>query len=351
MKPYISVICPCYNGESFIEGAIMSVIGQPFDSLELIIIDDGSYDYTPNICKKYQSQKVHYYRTKNLGAGHARNFGLSKAEGTWIFYLDSDDLYLKDAFNTEFINKLKKYEHKNLDIIYTSYVSTNAGMNRFIKCFEDFELEKDSFIPINTFWAAIYRRTYLINNKIKFYEYQRQDVESAFRFMAYFGTDKRIIDNDIRFYLQHENLSSNTHTWNFNTVSEVKSRIFYDLFLKHIHDKSAVCLMKETMIALEQYYISCRVNRLVDLKTKESVNKIAAKCLIKYVYPSIRALGLKKYLRLFVYYILINTVWDNHNQNADTIDSNDSTKRVQIDYMSTEQVLDKLVLISRFLAD
>ncbi len=97
--PELSIIVPAYNAEPFIATAIQSFLNQGVDWAEMIIVDDGSRDNTVSQCTPYISDKVRYFRTENLGAGHARNYGIDRARGNWIGFLDSDDLLTEGVLN------------------------------------------------------------------------------------------------------------------------------------------------------------------------------------------------------------------------------------------------------------
>ena len=202
MNPYISIICPCYNGAAFIACAIQSVIRQPADCLEMIIVDDGSTDDTGTICNQYASEFVRYFRTENLGTGHARNYGLEQAKGIWIMYLDADDLYFDHAINESFLSRLREYEKQDVDIIYTPCTYVDFQLHQWIRR-DDVE-ETIHVIPRDTFWNGIYRHSFLKENGIRFYEYKEQDIESAFRYLAYNSAKKTVSDNDMMFYLMRE---------------------------------------------------------------------------------------------------------------------------------------------------
>lgn len=91
--PQISIIIPVFNGEEYISYSIESIMRQTKKDWELIIVNDGSLDNTENICKKYMKQdpRIRYFEQDNKGVASARNFGLSKAKGRWITFLDADD--------------------------------------------------------------------------------------------------------------------------------------------------------------------------------------------------------------------------------------------------------------------
>lgn len=92
MKPLVSVLMPAYNAEAWIGDSIRSVLAQTWNSLELIIVDDGSIDATLTIAQSFQSPTVKVLSQPNRGAAAARNVALEHAQGDLIQYLDADDL-------------------------------------------------------------------------------------------------------------------------------------------------------------------------------------------------------------------------------------------------------------------
>lgn len=91
--PTVSVIIPVYNVEYYLHKCVDSVLCQSFTDLELILIDDGSVDNSPQICDDYASKdsRVRVFHKKNGGVSSARNHGLDEAKGEWIIFVDADD--------------------------------------------------------------------------------------------------------------------------------------------------------------------------------------------------------------------------------------------------------------------
>lgn len=105
-NPLISVIIPVYNREKFIKESMISVINQTYKNFELIIYNDGSTDKTDEsikkVCKLYPSYKIKYINSpNNKGPSFARNRGVEIANGEYIAFLDSDDLWLKNKLSTQ----------------------------------------------------------------------------------------------------------------------------------------------------------------------------------------------------------------------------------------------------------
>lgn len=91
MTPYFSVLIPAYNAEDMIAATLMSLEQQQFKDFETIVIDDGSVDATVDMVAKFAS--VQLLTQANAGQAAARNAGLSVAQGRYIVFLDSDDLF------------------------------------------------------------------------------------------------------------------------------------------------------------------------------------------------------------------------------------------------------------------
>lgn len=104
--PLLSVVIPSYNRADYIALTIESVLEQTYKNIEVIVIDDGSTDETAKVVKPF-GPKVRYIRQENAERGASRNHGLRLADGKYIAFLDSDDLWLPDkaAAGIEFLDK------------------------------------------------------------------------------------------------------------------------------------------------------------------------------------------------------------------------------------------------------
>ena len=92
MLPLISVIIPTFNRWPLVGEAVESVLGQSVSNFELIVVDDGSTDGTAKELARFGS-RLHFFATPRGGVAAARNFGVSRARGRYLAFLDSDDLW------------------------------------------------------------------------------------------------------------------------------------------------------------------------------------------------------------------------------------------------------------------
>ena len=100
IKSRVSVIIPVFNGASFLEEALACLDQQEYPVSEIVLIDDGSTDDTAAIANRYQGQ-IQYHYQAHAGVAAARNQGLVLASGSWIGFLDVDDLWSPEKLKTQ----------------------------------------------------------------------------------------------------------------------------------------------------------------------------------------------------------------------------------------------------------
>lgn len=101
-KIKFSIITPTYNRGKFLHTCVNSVLNQEYSNWELIIVDDGSTDNTEEIIKSFNDNRIKYYHKENEERSVARNFGIKKANGDYLLFLDSDDFLPLDALTKLF---------------------------------------------------------------------------------------------------------------------------------------------------------------------------------------------------------------------------------------------------------
>lgn len=116
----VSLIITTYNYAQYVERAIRSALEQslPQNQLEILVINDCSTDRTPDILANYEDEVRVYNLEKNLGLSGARNFGIKKARGQFVVFLDADDYIHRDLLKTQ---KLFMDENNALDAVSTDY--------------------------------------------------------------------------------------------------------------------------------------------------------------------------------------------------------------------------------------
>jgi glycosyltransferase involved in cell wall biosynthesis len=116
--PKVSVVIPTYNRADLLRVAIQSALGQTFPDLEILVVDDGSTDSTPQVVRQVRDPRLIYIRQPHSGLpAVARNTGLRQARGEYIAFLDSDDLWLPEklALQVEYMD-----EHPEVGLVYAN---------------------------------------------------------------------------------------------------------------------------------------------------------------------------------------------------------------------------------------
>ncbi len=175
----LSVIVPVYNAEKYLSKALDSLAAQTVaDSMQIILIDDGSADASPSICDEFASNRpdtVVIHR-KNGGVSAARNAGIKEAAGEYIGFLDADDTVAPEYFE----KLLKAAEKNNCDMAMSGFTLVYEGDHRPVSPFEDGEIFEGRSIAdkiarkmlsdgsLNSVWSKIFRRSCITEHNIQF---------------------------------------------------------------------------------------------------------------------------------------------------------------------------------------
>ena len=223
MNPKISVIVPMYNAERFLRFCVTSILEQTFKNFELILIDDCSTDRTLEIAKNFGDKRIKILQTeKNLGyPGAVRNIGIDAAIGEYIYFMDHDDVILPNAF--EILAEVADKSRADVITTMSWYISSDFSDE------DDMTLHKIDLRPPKPVskdlktrlwreiveqgvhfapWLYVYRRKFLVDNKIKFPVEVAEDV--FFTIDVIFATSK-IFKITFPYYVWRKSKSSASH--------------------------------------------------------------------------------------------------------------------------------------------
>lgn len=285
MEPLISVIIPVYNVEKYLNKCITSVVEQTYKNLEIIIVDDGSTDQSPEICDEWKKRdsRIQVVHSSNGGAGKARNTALDMATGDYVTFVDSDDYIAPQMYQV-----LLEQFYDGIGIVECNYSMVYDDSEEF--------KEERKIYKIHTYSAVeamhenindhIFRQ--LIWNKM-----YRKDVIKG----IYFPTGKKIDDE----------------FWTYQAIGNASKLIYMDqkLYAYRQQEQSVMHLLdaKKRLEALkakeERHIYICEF--MPQLKT-ESLNNLWFTCIyqgqrvlkdknkknLKSVYPQIKRF-IKKY--------------------------------------------------------
>ena len=177
MKPVLSFIVPIYNVEKFLAKCLNSVIDNNWQQMnyEIIIVDDASPDQSLNIANEFvnQYQNITIISQENKGLGGARNTGITKAKGDYLFFLDSDD-FLKP---NEIQELIKIATNNNLDLLEFGADRVDQHyrfIDQVFKKENSLILDGLSYIAKynfdNSACNKLYKRSFIVENEIVFFE-------------------------------------------------------------------------------------------------------------------------------------------------------------------------------------
>jgi len=129
-KPKLSIVIPTYNRADLIGETLRSVQDQDFTNFEVIIVDDGSTDGTKTVCEKFVSKdpRISYLAgdTKNRGPGYCRNKAVQVAQGEFLIFLDSDDLFLPGALANR-VNAIESNDELDFVVFLGEFFEVHLG--------------------------------------------------------------------------------------------------------------------------------------------------------------------------------------------------------------------------------
>ena len=174
--PKISVIVPVYNTQKYISKCLDSILFQKMQDFEIIVVNDGSTDSSNEIINEYIKQypeKIKYFEKENGGLSDARNYGIKKASGKYLFFLDSDDYIEKELFGI-----IEKYIDQNIDLIKFKCIKVNENNDiiekvdspnfEIIKGEEAFNVLYDKDVFLEPACLYMYNKNYFCNNNFEF---------------------------------------------------------------------------------------------------------------------------------------------------------------------------------------
>ncbi|MBQ9181616.1 MAG: glycosyltransferase [Bacilli bacterium] len=159
----VSVIVPIYNVEKYLDKCVESLLDQTIDNYEVLLIDDGSTDNSPKMCDEYAKKykdKIKVFHKKNGGLSDARNYGIDKASGEYLMFVDSDDWV-----SSNFVELPYKKAKEGYDIVSFDAISINDGATTGWEtaCYRGKNMSKKEFMLNSTdpayAWARIYHYT------------------------------------------------------------------------------------------------------------------------------------------------------------------------------------------------
>lgn len=183
----ISIVVPVYNAESTIKECVDNILRQEFKDFELILVDDGSKDSSPQICDEYAviDHRVKVLHKTNGGVSSARNHGLDYAQGEWVTFIDADDYitqgYLDgvvDHNEDVLIKRYRKFDH--LGIVSEREAEELLRLSDFTDFLSQYLTDSLLRCP----WAKFYKRSLISDLRFPIDMKIGEDAWFVFKYVA-----------------------------------------------------------------------------------------------------------------------------------------------------------------------
>ena len=315
-EPLVSIIIPVYNVESYLRECVDSVIRQTYVNLEIILVDDGSTDSSGSVCDEYahRDQRARVIHKQNGGISSARNAGFDASHGEYVFFLDSDDYIAADTIEClvesmeigsyDFIsfegvavrdggeNDKRQYDDENYYSKKHKYASSSA--NQLLSQ----QLANREFCPC--VWLLFLRRSFLINNNIRFYHgIIYEDVLYSF-YVYCMGKQAKFVHRKLYFHRIRSGSIIDENTKGTPQSLESLLTIYHEIekFLRHTRKEETerIYIINIAKRICRKY---CQLNERDQEAYKHSFQRFKTNVLFHFAYgsSSLRLLCLPKPLR------------------------------------------------------
>lgn len=307
----LSVIIPVYNGEKTLKKSIDSVLRQKDENIEIVLINDGSTDMSDKIIQEYKAKNpnsISYYKKKNTGVADTRNYGIKKAKGEYILFLDADD-YL----DIHLYGLIKQYMEKGIELIKFKLQREDTKGNIIEKVdgpvFEDktgeegFEALYATDVLLDSPCVYVIKKDIFTKNKL---EFKVGTEHEDFGLMPFVITLAKTMIS-INFYGYHYVQVENSITRN-DSYEKTKKKAYdalkqYDEALAKIEKYK---LSKHIAEILKTYYTNAILLKTETLEKKDQ-KKYIKEIRIRKMTKNIKAKNTKQLLRKLI--LSLNIKW------------------------------------------
>lgn len=313
----LSVIIPAYNVQDYIIKCLDSLHFQQYNDVEYLIIDDGSTDNTAKCISSYlngiEDSRFKYFYKDNGGLSDARNYGLSKATGDYIWYLDSDDYVPKDnavieklMYKTEIVNPEMlifnfKYD-ESWPLRYANHTSDLIGCDHVQKGTAILQRSSFNF----SVWHMFFQRNFILQNKITFKKGSTS--EDLLYTAECLLKAQRVLIYPLIAYVYVYRSNSLTKSTDCRKVTKrindvIDSTLTIDLKMKSINLNSSILVsgfIAQSMMAFATGYVSIPRSEMKKFFKGKKLNfkEYLKKIILLYMPQKIRKLLCKKILNV-----------------------------------------------------
>ena len=298
----ISIIITAYNAEKTIEKCLNSILDTKYNDYEIILVNDGSIDNTEKVIELFASDKIKYYKKKNTGVADSRNFGIDKAKGDYITFVDSDDYVASNYFEG-----IDKYINEDVDIIKRKGIIVKENKEEKIKgATFDIITGEDAFnklcftdIFLDTLWSYVIKKSLFVDNNL-YFEKDRFHEDFGLIPLLILKANKMVsLDDGIYYYVQTDNSIMREKNID-KTIKKAKDALYhYDNIIKTIESYDLSKFTKENVRIYCTNAILLKVNELNGKEQNWYIKELKK----RKVYKNIRVRNIKQLIKKILLFI------------------------------------------------
>ena len=210
--PLISVIVPIYNVAPYLQECLDSIINQTYRNLQIILINDGSTDESENIAKEYlKDSRVELVSIENRGLSGARNLGLEKSKGDYVYFIDSDD-YIDLGFLEEMLSIAQEFD---VDLVCNEQIVYFQGKNMRILKIQKAPMvmmpNRNNITIGGSVWRCLFKKDLINRSGIRFIEGKIHEDEGFLYMIFPFCKTFALYCGKPYYYRQRQNSIMNIH--------------------------------------------------------------------------------------------------------------------------------------------
>ena len=302
----LSIIITAYNAEKTIERCINSILENEYNDYEIIVINDGSSDKTEKVIELFASDKIKYFSKKNTGVADSRNFGIEKAKGEYITFIDSDDYVSNNYFKN-----LDKYLKQGIDIIKRKAIIINEKNNEKTKiegpvfgeitgeqafnelCFKD--------IYLDTLWSYIIKKNLFTENNL-YFEPNKYHEDFGLLPLLILKAKSVISTNDYVYYYVQTDGSIMRDSDDAKTIKKSKDVLYhYDNIIEQTEKYD---ISRKTKENVRIYCTNAILLKVKELKGKAQ-NDFIKELKKRKIYKNIKIRNLKQLIKKILLFVNI----------------------------------------------
>lgn len=298
--PKISIIIPVYNSEETLKRCLNSILEQEYQDYEIILVNDGSKDNSEKVILEYseKSNKIKYFSKENSGVADTRNFGIEKATGDYIVFVDSDD-YIKNTMFTD----IENYINDGIELIKWKGIIVDENENELLKIsgpIFDKTTGEDGFNKlysedkfIDALWVYAIKRSIFVDNNFKFTTNTYHEDFGLLPLIIVKAESMVSIEKYNYYYVQTENSIMRGNDYKKELKKAYDSLEQYDNISKAIENYNLEVVTKENI----KLFCTNTILLKIELLKKEDQNKYIKEIRKRKMVKNIKVRNIKQLIK------------------------------------------------------